>query len=81
MALQSTGAISFADINTEMNNTSTAQLDAQTAGEGFQLDVNAINWSDNTAGLSLSEFYGLDYDDINYAGGGGGTGGGGTGAP
>ena len=78
MALQSSGAISFADINTEMNNTSTTQLDAQTAGEGFQLDVNATNWSDNTAGLSLSEFYGLDYDAINYGGGGGGGGGGGT---
>lgn len=73
MALQSSGAISFADINTEMNNTSTATLDANTAGEGFALDVNAINWSDSTAGLSMSEFYGLDYDDINY-GGGGGTG-------
>jgi hypothetical protein len=75
MALQSTGAISFADINTEMNNSMTTQLDAQTAGEGFQLDVNATNWSDSTAGLSLSEFYGLDYDAINYSGGGGAGGG------
>jgi hypothetical protein len=72
MALQASGAISFADINTEMNNTSTAQLDLQTAGEGFQLDVNATNWSDSTVGLSMSEFYGLDFDDINYGSGGSG---------
>ena len=71
MALQSSGAISFANLNTEMSNTSTAQLDLQTAGEGFQLDINSTNWSDSTAGLSMSEFYGLDFDDINYSSGGG----------
>ena len=75
MALQSSGAISFANINTEMNNTSTAQLDLQTAGEGFALDINSTNWSDSTAGLSMSEFYGLDYDAINYGGSGDPSGG------
>lgn len=64
MALQASGPISFADINTEIGNTSTAQLDLQSAGQTFELDVDASTWSDSVFGLGMNEFYGLDIDDI-----------------
>ena len=64
MALQSSGAISIADINTEIGGSSTSQMSFQTAGETFELDVNATNWSDSNVGLGMDEFYGLDIDDI-----------------
>tara|TARA_R110001606_G_scaffold103620_2_gene226626 strand:+ start:854 stop:1090 length:237 start_codon:yes stop_codon:yes gene_type:complete len=71
MALQSSGAISFADINTEIGNTSTATLHLQGAGQSFGLDDDATNWSDSVVGLSMNEFYGLDIDS-NYGSGGAG---------
>jgi len=64
MALQSSGAISFADINTELGRGANAQLDIQTAGTSFDLQASNTNWSDNVVGLSMSEFYGLDIDDV-----------------
>ena len=68
MALPASGTISFADFNTELDNSAGTQLDLQTVGETFNLDTDATNWSDNVAGLSMNEFYGLDIDD-EYGGG------------
>lgn len=69
MALQTSGAISFSDINTELGNSSTATLDIESAGEDFGLDQNAANWSDSSSGLGMDEFYGQDYSGGGSYGG------------
>jgi len=69
MALQSSGAISFADLNTELGNSATDPINLQSAAADFGIDINATNWSDNVAGIGMDEFYGLD-NTVNYGGSG-----------
>ena len=64
MALPASGPISFADFNTELGRTAGSQVDMNTTGLTFELDVSLTNWSDSNVGLSMNEFYGLDIDDI-----------------
>ena len=70
MALPASGPISFADFNTELGRTAGSQVDMQTTGQTFELDIDQTTWSDTTFGLGMNEFYGLDVDDI-YGGPGG----------
>lgn len=64
MALPASGPISFADFNTELSRTAGSQIDMQSTGQIFELDIDQTTWSDTTFGLGMDEFYGLDIDDI-----------------
>lgn len=59
MALQTSGPISFADINLELGQSSNTQLDLQSAGTQFSLNISPSNWSDSYLGLGMDEFYGV----------------------
>lgn len=67
MALQSSGAISFADLNTELGNGATDPINLLSAAADFGIDTDETNWSDNVAGIGMDEFYGLD-TSVNYGG-------------
>jgi|SaaInlStandDraft_1057018.scaffolds.fasta_scaffold05271_2 hypothetical protein len=67
MAIQSSGAISFADLNTEIGNTSTTTISLGGAATSFGIDTDETNWSDSVAGIGIDEFYGLDIS-VNYGG-------------
>lgn len=63
MALPSSGQISFSDINTELGQSSDAQLSLNDAANGnvATINTNSSNTPDSSAPHSISEWYSYDH--------------------
>lgn len=63
MALASSGQISFSDINTELGQSSDAQLSIADAAQGnvATINTNSSNTPDSSAPHSISEWYSYDH--------------------